>query len=293
MVRNMRVTSELPPAALEVREHSTSDTSRPRSIAEIRKSGVFRVGYNPSQIPFSYFNAEDNLVGFDIDLMQELAKDMETKIEFVPYKIENVVKELDRGRFDLAVSGLQMTTERLQVANFTTPVLDLHYSFVVKDYRADEFETNELIRKLGTLKVATVGTYPIIPQLEKKFPNVQFVSIKSDREFFENHGEDYDALLISLEAGKAWTLLKPEYTTLYRRDGIKSFPASYVVAKKNLELLGFLNGWLELQRTSGNIERRYDYWIQGKNAVPKKPRWSIMSDVLHWGQGDVAGGGAE
>lgn len=191
---------------------------------------------------------------------------------------------MNRGRFDVAVSGLQMTTERLGLVNFTTPVLDLHYAFVVKDYRVDEFETNELIRKLGTLQIAAVGSYPIIPLLEKKFPNMRFMPIQSDREFFDNQDEEYDALLISLEAGKAWTLLKPEYTTLYRRDEIKSFPASYVVAKKNVELLSFLDGWLELQRTPGNIEQRYDYWIQGKNAVPKKPRWSVLNNVLHWGQ---------
>jgi len=113
---------------------------------------------------------------------------------------------------------------------------------------------------------------------------MHFMPIKSDRDFFDDQGENYDALLISLEAGKAWTLLEPEYTTLYRRDEIQSFPASYVVAKNNLDLLSFLNGWLELQRTSGNIEQRYDYWIQGKNAVPKKPRWSILNNVLHWGE---------
>ena len=283
VVRNMRVANKLPPAALEYREHSTSHTSKPRSVTEIRKSGVLRVGFNPNQIPFSYFNAESDLVGFDIDLMQELARDMETKIEFIPYTLDNVVDGLNRGRFDVAVSGLQMSTERLGVANFTSPVLDLHYSFVVKDYRVDEFESDELIRKAGTLQIAAVGSYPIIPLLEKKFPNMRFMSIQSDREFFDNQDEEYDSLLISLEAGKAWTLLRPEYTTLYRRDEIKSFPASYVVAKKNVELLSFLDGWLQLQRTSGNIEQRYDYWIQGKNAVPKQPRWSVLNNVLHWG----------
>jgi len=77
VVRNMRIANELPPAALEYRERSTSATSKPRSITEIHESGVLRVGFNPNQIPFSYFNAEGNLVGFDVDMMQELARDME------------------------------------------------------------------------------------------------------------------------------------------------------------------------------------------------------------------------
>ena len=28
----------------------------------------------------------------------------------------------------------------------------------------------------------------------------------------------------------------------------------------------------------------YDYWILGKNAVPKSPRWSVLRNVLHWVQ---------
>jgi hypothetical protein len=29
-------------------------------------------------------------------------------------------------------------------------------------------------------------------------------------------------------------------------------------------------------------ERNYDYWILGRGAVKKAPRWSVMRDVLHW-----------
>ncbi|NOQ79216.1 MAG: hypothetical protein GQ546_07425 [Gammaproteobacteria bacterium] len=89
-------------------------------------------------------------------------------------------------------------------------------------------------------------------------------------------------LLTSLEAGKTWTLIHPEYMTLFRREGIVSFPASYALAQDNLNLLNFMNSWLELQRASGKVDQLFDYWIQGKNAIPLQPRWSVIKDVLHW-----------
>lgn len=88
--------------------------------------------------------------------------------------------------------------------------------------------------------------------------------------------------MTSLEAGKTWTLLYPEYTTLFRREGVAAFPASYAVAQDNVNMLNFMNSWLELQRTSGKIDELFDYWIQGKNAIPPQPRWSVIKDVLHW-----------
>ncbi|SHI15949.1 cation:dicarboxylate symporter family transporter [Ferrimonas marina] len=282
VVVQMTSSEELPEIVTQYSWGDVEALHGPRSIDEIRDEGILRVGYNPRQLPFSYYNANAELVGFDVELMKRLAAELEVKLAFIPYKADNVLELLNTGEVDLVVSGLQMTTFRLKYVGFTDPVMTLHYAFVVKDYRADEFATDELIRDAGPITVASVGDYEIIPQLEQKFENLTFARIPSDRVFFEDDGEQFDGLLLSLEAGKTWTILYPEYTTLYNREEVRSFPASYAVAKQNLSLQLFLNSWLELQRSSGHIDKLYDYWILGKNAEPKKARWSVIKDVLHW-----------
>jgi hypothetical protein len=173
-----------------------------------------------------------------------------------------------------------MTTNRLQQLNFTDPVITLHYTLVVKDHRVDAIAADIEARK-KKLNFASVGDYSILPELKKKFPNWSFDSIDSDRVFFEDDGKTWDGLIISLEAGKTWTILYPKYTTLYNREEIKSFPASYIIARENIALLTFMNSWLELERSSGYIDRLYNYWILGENAKPKTARWSVIKDVLH------------
>jgi hypothetical protein len=32
----------------------------------------------------------------------------------------------------------------------------------------------------------------------------------------------------------------------------------------------------------GTIQTAYDHWILGRTAEEKKPRWSVIRDVLHW-----------
>ena len=282
VVAQMSAAEKVPDQVTSFRWDELAQATGPRSVAEIRESGVLRVGYNPIQVPFSFYNAQDELVGFDVELMKKLAAEMEVKIAFVPYTFANVLGAINQGQFDIAISGLQMTTKRIEHVGFTTPVLDLHYSFVVKDHRADEFKTDKLLREAGSLRIASVGSYSIIPHLEKKFPNFKFDTIQSDRLFFEDDGKTWDGLMISLEAGKTWTILYPEYTTLYNREEIKSFPASYAVARDNASLQTFLNSWLAIQKSSGYVDKLYGYWILGENAKPKKPRWSVIKDVLHW-----------
>ncbi len=43
-----------------------------------------------------------------------------------------------------------------------------------------------------------------------------------------------------------------------------------------------MNSWLTIQSSTGHDDALYNYWILGKNAVPKQPRWSVIKDVLHW-----------
>lgn len=290
VVSEMETAHELPE---EVKTYLWDDLAppiSPRSITTIKKNGYLNVGYNPRQVPFSYFNVNQELVGFDIEMMKKLALELDVKLVFIPYDDVNAVKALNRGQIDLAISGLQMTTHRLQKLGFTNPVLTLHYSLVVKDHRADEFADAELIAKAGPIKLAAVGDYSIMPQLIAKYPNITVELIDSDKTFFEDKSKKWDGLIVSLEAGQAWTILYPDYIALYNRDEIKSFPMSYAVAQNNIALQMFLNSWLTIQESSGHIEKLYSYWILGENAVPKTPRWSIIKDVLHWVEPETATG---
>jgi ABC-type amino acid transport substrate-binding protein len=281
VITQMTAAHDLPEEVKGFTWDELAEPKAPRSLKSIIHSGVLRIGYNPRQVPFSYFNANNDLVGFDIEMMNILAAELEVKLIFVPYK-KNATKAINNGLFDIAISGLQMTTKRIQELSYTIPVLTLHYSVVVKDHRADEFANPEKIAKNKQIKLASVGEYSIESGILKKYPNLEVESIESDQVFFKDTENRWDGLIISLEAGKAWTILYPEYTTIYNRERIKSFPTAYAVARGNLSVQTFLDSWLTIQHSSGQVDRLYNYWILGENAVPKQPRWSIIKDVLAW-----------
>ncbi len=50
----------------------------------IIRRGLIRIGVDTDEMPFSYFNQGGNLVGFDIDMAHQLARDLGVGIEFVP-----------------------------------------------------------------------------------------------------------------------------------------------------------------------------------------------------------------
>ena len=61
-----------------------------------------------------------------------------------------------------------------------------------------------------------------------------------------------------------------------------TYPLGYAVAKGNQDLLNLLNNWIQIKKNSSRIKAAYNFWILGQDAVPKKPRWSIIRNVLKW-----------
>ncbi|MEX1350992.1 MAG: hypothetical protein AB1Z31_25040, partial [Desulfobacterales bacterium] len=88
-------------------------------------------------------------------------------------------------------------------------------------------------------------------------------------------------LVISAEAGSAWTIIYPSYSVVVPEPHIKAH-AGLAMPLGDSDFGDFVDDWLKLKKTSGFINTLYDKWILGKSEEQKKPRWSIIRDVLHW-----------
>lgn len=89
------------------------------SWAEIQKKGVITVGNAPDYPPFESIDEKGERVGFDIDLVKAMAKQMGLKVQFVTLGFEVIVTAVQSGQVDLGVSGMSITDERKQFVLFT------------------------------------------------------------------------------------------------------------------------------------------------------------------------------
>ena len=58
--------------------------------------------------------------------------------------------------------------------------------------------------------------------------------------------------------------------------------AGVPIGQEDQAFATFVNTWIELKRKDGTLDALYKYWILGQDATPRRPRWSIMRNVLHW-----------
>ncbi len=252
-------------------------------LDRILRRGVLRVGFVGESLPFTYFNRAGDLVGFDAELAHVLARDLGVSLEFVPSGYATMAEQLESDHFDILMSGLPGSVSIYQEMLLATPHLELTPALLVPDHRRAEFATHELLLAASDVRIGVNRNDPyIIQRLREFLPDATIVEVESVRAFLEGTTEPVDGLAISAEAGSAWSLLYPSFGVVFSLTDVVGWPAAYPLASDDPAFATFFDQWIELKRSDGTIQRAYDYWILGRNAVEREPRWSIMRDVLHW-----------
>ena len=271
----------------EIKDSQTADIKKTglkekvalkKSLELIINRGKLRVGYNPENLPFSFVNDNGDLVGFDIELMHILARELEVEVEFIPWTYDMIGKMIDQNKFDVVIGGLIVTPARLARVNFSNSYIDMTTAVVVKDHRRHEFKKWRLIDKELNIRLGVVGKGRA-RDTKPYFPNTDIVLMKSYSEFFTNNPNNVDAIVISAEAGSAWTILHPAYSVVVPEPHIKAH-AALAMPLDSSDFEDFVNDWLEIKKTSGIIDKLYEKWILGKKVEKKKQRWSIGRDVF-------------
>ncbi len=94
-------------------------------------------------------------VGFEVDLAVALGEELRREIEFVQYHFDELVPGLERGDYDFAMNGLEITPDRAARVRFSRPYYIYKQQLVV---RADEqrFATLDECKATGAV-VGTLG----------------------------------------------------------------------------------------------------------------------------------------
>lgn len=276
---------------VQTKVYKTEPDYSPRSgqhelltLQKIKDRGVLRVGYLSSRYPLVFFNDADELVGFDIEVVNQLAADLGVQLELHPALWEDFPQKLDSGAIDL-MPNVPYLASWLDLVEFSDPLLTATLAFVVKDHRRHDFATMESLRKQSNLRIGVVASSQYLKkQLETWLPSVklELVELSSFDEFFEQNNQEIDALIITAEVGTGFTLLYPEYTVVVPKPTLWRLPLGFATAQGNLELAEYLDSWIATHRPKGTFQRAYDYWILGEGAKLKQPRWSVIRNVLHW-----------
>jgi Na+/H+-dicarboxylate symporter len=254
-------------------------------LDRIRARGRVRVGYRLDNPPYSFLNGRGELVGLEVEMAQEIASVLDVSLELVPIRFMKYAEEINEGCCDVLMAGVLVTPERAERITFSDPYMEEHLAFLVPDDERARFGTRASLRSSRPLRIGAFSSGAILDRLRSYVPEAEIVIFESRDEFdrfVEGGATELDGVLIPAERGAVWTLRHPRLAVVIPDPPMLTLPLAFAVGEGDEGLRLFLNAWIDLQRRNGTIDALRDYWVYGKDAEPRLPRWSVVRDVLGW-----------
>src|SRR3954462_9048248 len=111
---------------------AASMLAAPMTPALSAPSETLQIAVEGEYPPFNKTDKKGQLSGFDIDIANALCKAIQASCKFVKQRWDRMIPDLVDGKYDLVVSSLSITPERLQKIDFTLPYYNTPAKLVAK-----------------------------------------------------------------------------------------------------------------------------------------------------------------
>jgi Na+/H+-dicarboxylate symporter/ABC-type amino acid transport substrate-binding protein len=250
-------------------------------LGRIKRRGKIRIGFYEDAIPFSFYNADSQLVGLGIDLAHQLAKDLEVSIEFVPIRRGRLIDGVKKDYYDIVMSDIFLSTKYAQEILFSKPYLTISLALVTPKEN-DDLNTFESATKLDSFTIGYFERNEVAEEYASFFGNAKIHPITSLDEFFNGVTKDsvkIDAYLTSAERASILTIIHPGYKVVnplpYHIQNALVFPLAQSNVWKR-----YIDNWIEYRTKDGTINRVYEQWILGHEYKKRERPWSVWDDII-------------
>jgi glutamate/aspartate transport system substrate-binding protein len=270
----MRLKLMLTAAALCFAGHAAIAEELTGTLEKIRSSGTITIGHRESSIPFSYYDKNEKVVGYGMDLCYVVADAVKAKLGLAKLEVKLVpitpslrIPSMLSGKIDLACETMTNNVEREKVVGFSLTYFVAANRFVSKV--ANHFRTLDDLK--GKTVVSTIGSTNLrqISDLnEQHHLGLTIVAAKDNFEAFR-----------MLESDRAAAHVMDDIL-LYGSVANTATPADYVVSDEALSIEPYgimlprndaafkkvVDDALSAIYRSGEINKIYAKWFQSPIA---------------------------
>ena len=246
------------------------------TLKKIKDSGSITLGHRESSIPFSYYNDQQQVIGYSQELMMKVVdaikadlKLAKLDVRMMPVTSANRITLVQNGTVDIECGSTTNNLERQKQVSFSTTIFIVGTRLLTKKTSG----ISDFPDRAGKNVVVTAGTTSerLLRKLnEDKQMKMNIISAK-------DHGESF----LTLETGRAVAFMMDD-ALLYGEIAKAKKPGDWVVVGKPMseeaygcmlrkDDAGFkkvVDAALTKAMTSGEAEKIYNKWFL--NPIPPK-----------------------
>ena len=236
-------------------------------LADIKKSGTLNAGVKYDFKPFGFTNAKGKVVGFDIDLLEYIAKDLGVTVKFQQVTSKTRIPLVSGGQIDVAAASMTHKVKRDDTIDFSISYFfDGQSILAKKDFNAKEAK-DFVDKRVGVIQGATSGE-----NFKKLVPKAKIVSF-----------QEYPQAVMALKRGKidaittdlVWcTTQANDSKGVFKVVGntISFEPYGMGIAENESNLRDAVNFAIQKAVKDGTYRKLYNKWF-GKDPTQLPELW--------------------
>lgn len=130
---------------------SNEEEGTVEKLQQIKDAGVLVVGTSADYAPYEFhkqIDGEDKIVGFDITMAEEIAKDLGVKVEYKDMDFDGLLGALEAEKVDIVLSGMTPDEERKKSVDFSELFYEDSNVCIVKKGKEDSIKSEDDLKKL-------------------------------------------------------------------------------------------------------------------------------------------------
>ncbi len=232
------------------------------SLKDIQKRGRLIVGTTGSQPPYSMTSVSGEPMGFEIELAQALAGAMGVELEVKTLTFDEMMKAVEKGEIDAAMSGITMTISRNVKSVYIGPYSVTGKTLLTKQSVLDRIATQQLEEikdfKISALKGSTSEGF-----VTSELPEAQAVFVADYSKGVQNVIDGTSDALVSDYPICAISALKYEDKGLKcLQEPITIEPIGMALATNDAHLVNVVQNYFNYLELSGQLEMLTYKWFE-------------------------------
>ncbi|QXO43626.1 glutamate/aspartate ABC transporter substrate-binding protein [Morganella morganii] len=246
------------------------------TLKKINDNGVIIVGHRESSVPFSYYDNQQNVVGYSqdysnhiVDAVKKTLNKPDLQVKLIPVTSQNRIPLLQNGTFDFECGSTTNNLARQQQAAFSNTIFVVGTRLLTgKDSGVKDFA--DLAGKNVVVTSGTTSEMLLNKLNDEKQMKMRIISAK-------DHGDAFR----TLESGRAVAFMMDDALLAGERAKAKK-PDNWVIVgtpqseeaygcmlrKDDPQFKALIDKTVSDAQTSGNAEKSYNRWF--KQPIPPK-----------------------
>lgn len=237
---------------------NASAVKQETELDRIKKAGKLVIGTSADYPPYEFhkmINGKDEIVGFDIMIANEIAKDLGVKLEVKDITFNGLLEALKGDKVDFVIAGMNPTPERAKEVDFTNIYYKAVQAVMVRTEDKDKYKS------LEDLKGKKVGVQMGTVQEELANDQIIGAEVKSLGKItdlvLELKNKKVDALVVEFPVATSYADKNKDISVsgLKFKDDSQEKGSAIAVQKNSPEFVEALNKVLDKLIQNKSIEK--------------------------------------